>query len=169
MKKGLQLYSAGVMIMDNCDDAAAGLSALRARCGGLPGPEPEHLARAAAARPSAQGHREQPGEEAPRRPRKAAARRPRGLRKILRELRPRHRLRHCRAGRAEPQGGAAGSAALLLLDGEEARHPARVRRPDAGEPEVHLLRRGRERGGHRPPAADRAAEGQELRDPLPHR
>ena len=58
---------------------AAGALPVRPGRGGLPGPEPEHLPGAAAARPAAEGHRRQPGEEDQERACQDAQGRPGGL------------------------------------------------------------------------------------------
>ena len=42
-KKGLQLYSNGVLIMENCEDLLPDYFLLRQGHGGFPGPEPEYL------------------------------------------------------------------------------------------------------------------------------
>ena len=67
------------------------------------------------------------------------------------------------------EGSAAGPAAVLLLHGEEAGDAGRVRGPDAGKSEAHLLRHRRERRRHGQSAPDRASAGAEHGDPVPHR
>ena len=127
MKRACSSTPAGVMIMDQLRRRCCrSIFALRPRRGGLPRPEPEHLPGASAARPSAEGHRRNSLEKKiKRRARQdAAATTARATKPSARtSAAPVEATAWPGRVRAEPQGAAAGSAALLLLHGEEARHP----------------------------------------------
>ena len=74
--------------------AAARLLQLRARRGGLARRDAQHLARDAAAQLAAARHRAPRGAQGEGRAARHDARRPRGVREVLRELWPRHQVRH---------------------------------------------------------------------------
>ena len=148
-ESGLQLYSAGVMIMDKCADLV---------------PECFNFVRGVVDSPDLNLNisRDQGGAGA------AAAGREGEVRAVLAELRP--PAENVRAGQLwRQEGDAAGSAAVLLLHGEEAGDADGVCRPHAGGAEVYLLRLRRHGGGHRPHAADGTAEGAQHGDPVLHR
>ena len=159
-KPGLQLYASGVMIMDSCADLL---------------PDYFNFVRGVVESPDLSlnisrellQHDRQLKIISANLEKKIKAELERMLRDD-RELWP--PAEAVRPGQLRGQEGAApGSAAVLLLHGEEARDPGRVRLPDAAGSEVHLFRLRRHRGRHRPHAPDGAAEGPQYGDPVLHR
>ena len=140
-EKGLQLYSAGVLIMDKCDSLLPDY--LRFVRGVVDSPDLSlNISR-------------------------ELLQHDRQLKVIGQNLEK--KVRHRERRRREPQGFAQGSDDVLFLHAEEAHDAQRVRRAHEGRPEVHLLRRGREHRRRGQAAADRAFEGQGLRGPVPDR
>ena len=167
-KPGLQLYSAGVMIMDHCQELL---------------PEYFSFVRGVVDSPDLSlnisrellQHDRQLKIISSNLEKKIIAE----LKKMLTDDRAGYEKFYENFGRA-PEGGRAepvrrkageppGAAAVLLLHGEKAGDPSGVCGPYAREPKVYLLRRRGHCGIHRQPAPDGAFEGTGHGDHLLHR
>ena len=95
-QKGLALYSSNVLIMEKCEELLPDYYNFVRGVVDSQDLHAEHQPRDAAAQQPAARHRQADREEDHVRPRGHARQRPRGLRGVLRELRPRPEVRHLR-------------------------------------------------------------------------
>ena len=161
-EKGLQLYSAGVLIMDKCDSLLPDY--LRFVRGVVDSPDLSlNISRELLQHDRQLKVIGQNLEKKVRADLEKFLKDDReGYEKFYENFGRQNRLRHRERRRREPQGFAQGPDDVLFLHAEEAHDARGVRRAYEGRPEVHLLRRGREHRRRGQAAADRAFEGQGL-------